>query len=73
MEIGIKVVAENIRTQESRHVNSCFFTMVAVDDNRAPVQVPQLHPSTAAEERRYTEAKARKQLRLELDQVGTPR
>jgi acyl-CoA hydrolase len=32
MEVGIKVVAENIRTKQTRHVNSCFFTMVAVDD-----------------------------------------
>ena len=31
MEIGIKVVAEDIRSQVVRHVNSCFFTMVAVD------------------------------------------
>src|SRR5204863_4814911 len=30
MEVGIKVLAEDIRTQASRHVNSCFFTMVAV-------------------------------------------
>ena len=34
MEIGIKVMAENIRSQQARHVNSCFFTMVAVDDDR---------------------------------------
>ena len=34
MEVGIKVIAEDIRTQASRHVNSCFFTMVAVDDAR---------------------------------------
>ena len=44
MEIGIKVIAEDIRTQAARHVNSCFFTMVAVDDERKPVPVPPLRP-----------------------------
>ena len=34
MEVGIKVVSENIRTQVVRHANSCFFTMGAVDDDR---------------------------------------
>jgi acyl-CoA hydrolase len=29
MEIGIAVVAEEIVTRTVRHVNSCFFTMVA--------------------------------------------
>ena len=42
MEVGIKVVAENIRTQATRHANSCFFTMVAVDDERKPIGVPPL-------------------------------
>ena len=44
MEIGIKVIAENIRSQQKRHVNSCFFTMVAVDDDRKPVAVPPRQP-----------------------------
>ena len=30
MEVGIKVLAEDIQTRQQRHVNSCYFTMVAV-------------------------------------------
>jgi acyl-CoA hydrolase len=66
MEIGIKVVAENIRSQQKRHVNSCFFTMVAVDDQRRPVPVPPLQPAPGDEARRHEEAALRKQLRREL-------
>lgn len=66
MEVGIKVVSENIRTQEKRHVNSCFFTMVAVDDDRYPVAVPTLRPATGDETRRFHEALLRKKLRQEL-------
>jgi acyl-CoA hydrolase len=66
MEVGIKVVAENIRSQQTRHVNSCFFTMVAVDDERRPVAVPPLQPAPGNEARRFDEAVLRKQLRREL-------
>jgi acyl-CoA hydrolase len=68
MEIGIKVIAETITTQEVRHVNSCFFTMVAVDDDRKPVAVPALEPKTPNEIRRHAAAIVRKQLRQELQQ-----
>jgi acyl-CoA hydrolase len=68
MEVGIKVVAENIRSQDKRHVNSCFFTMVAVDDERRPVAVPPLQPAPGDEARRFQEAVLRKQLRQELAQ-----
>jgi len=68
MEVGVKVIAENIRTQEQRHVNSCFFTMVAVDDDRKPVPVPALQPTTPEEIRRQADAQVRKQLRQELQQ-----
>jgi len=67
MEVGIKVVAENIRSQQKRHVNSCFFTMVAVDDDRHPVPVPPLQPTTADGRRRYEQAGLRKKLRQELE------
>lgn len=60
MEIGIKVVAEDIRSKTTRHVNSCFFTMVAVDDALRPVAVTPLTPAPGDEERRYREAALRK-------------
>ena len=66
MEVGIKVVAEEIRSQVVRHVNSCFFTMVAVDENRKPAKVPMLEPETADEKRRWSAAQIRKQLRGEF-------
>lgn len=66
MEIGIKVVAEDIRSQVVRHVNSCFFTMVAVDADKKPVSVPPLQPQTEDEKRRWQAALIRKQLRKEL-------
>jgi acyl-CoA hydrolase len=73
MEIGIKVLAESIRTQEVRHVNSCFFTMVAVGDDKKPVAVRPLQPSTPDELRRFEEAKYRKELRLALDRQHAKR
>jgi acyl-CoA hydrolase len=66
MEVGIKVLAENIRTQEVRHVNSCFFTMVAVDDARKPVAVTPLRPFSPDERRRHAAAEVRKRLRQEF-------
>ena len=67
MEVGIKVIAENIRTQASRHVNSCFFTMVAVDDERKPVPVPPLRPASPEERRRHSAANVRKEMRIEQE------
>lgn len=67
MEIGIKVIAENIRDRVVRHVNSCFFTMVAVDDNQKPVAVPPLEPSTEDDKRRFAAAQVRRELRKETE------
>ena len=67
MEVGIKVITEDIRTQTVRHANSCFFTMVAVDDDRKPCEVKPLVPATAEEIRRSQAAQVRRQLRQELE------
>ena len=67
MEIGIKVVAEDIRKQSVRHANSCFFTMVAVDDDGRTTPVPPLEPTTPDEIRRFAAARLRRQLREEME------
>ena len=67
MEIGIKVLAENVRTQVVRHANSCFFTMIAVGDDGKPAAVPPRVPRTPDERRRFEAALLRKELRRELE------
>ena len=67
MEVGIKVITENIQTQSTRHANSCFFTMVAVDENGRATEVPPLEPSTADEKRRFQAAEIRRELRQEFE------
>jgi acyl-CoA hydrolase len=68
MEIGIRVVAEDIRTQHQRHVMTCYFTMVAVDDDRKPAEIPQLHVETETDMRRWKAAKLRRLLRKEIEE-----
>jgi acyl-CoA hydrolase len=67
MEIGIKVVAEDIRQRSVRHVNSSYFTMVALGDDGKPAQVPTLAPDTPERCRRQAEAEARRAVRRELE------
>ena len=68
MEIGIRVEAEHIRSGKRRHTNSCYFTMVAVDDTGRPVAVPALIPVDAWDRRRYEAAELRRTLRREFAQ-----
>lgn len=64
MEIGIRVEAQNIRTREIRHTNSCYFTMVAVENGR-PVAVPPLEITTERQRCRHRQAQKRKALSLQ--------
>ena len=66
MEIGIKVLAQEIRSQRVRHVNSCFFTMVAVDDDRKPAPVPPLRPFSPDDKRRFEAGKLPKAVRADM-------
>ncbi|WP_060825680.1 acyl-CoA thioesterase [Sulfurospirillum cavolei] len=64
MEVGIKVIAENIQQGIATHTNSCFFTMVAVDDKGRPTPVPPLIPETDVQKRRFHDARRRRDIRL---------
>jgi acyl-CoA hydrolase len=66
MEVGIRVEAENIRAGTIRHTNSCYFTMVAVDDEGRPVEVPPLTIETPIEMSRNRAAELRRQRRREI-------
>lgn len=68
MEVGVKVIAENIRDRSCRHTNTCYFTMVAVDDEHKPVPVPKVEPKTREEKRWYRGAELRRELRREFEQ-----
>ena len=68
MEVGVKVMTENIREHTTRHTNTSYLTMVAMDENRRPCAVPSLATATPDEIRRRTAALVRRQLRREFDQ-----
>lgn len=66
MEIGIRVEAENIRVGTMRHTNSCYFTMVAVDEAGKPAEIPELRVLNAVDARRHRAAELRRKLRRDF-------
>ena len=70
MEVGIKVVTEDIRKHHVKHTNTCYFTMVAMGEDGNPVKVPPLELETDDEKRRYANAKKRKELMIESSKIG---
>ncbi len=66
MEVGIRVQAENIRSGQRCHTNSCYFTMVAVDDAGRPVRAPELVPTTPINIRRHKAAQLHRTPRREF-------
>ncbi len=65
MEVGIKVVAEDIQNRSVRHTNSCYFTMVAFADGQ-PQPVPPLVIEDENHAKRQREGLLRKQMRETL-------
>lgn len=66
MEVGVKVIAENLQTQESRHTNSCYFTMVAKDEHGNTQELPPLEVISEVEKKLFEAAQLRNTLRKEI-------
>jgi acyl-CoA hydrolase len=64
MEVGVRVESENIRSGEVMHTSTAYLTMVALDEEGRPSEVPQLAAETPDEQRRAREAQLRRDNRL---------
>jgi uncharacterized protein (TIGR00369 family) len=66
MEVGVKVVAENLLTGVRRHTNTCYLTFVAIDSEHRPARVPRLELVDDDARRRFEEGELRRKTRLTL-------
>lgn len=65
LEVGVRVEAENPITGEITHTNSAYAVYVALDDSGKPCSVPPLILESDEDRRRWEEAEARQQIRLQ--------
>ncbi|WP_374756483.1 acyl-CoA thioesterase [Dyadobacter sediminis] len=61
--IGIRVIAENVRTGIQRHTNTSYVTMVAKGSDDKPALVPELLLENEEDARRFLEAIKRRELK----------
>jgi acyl-CoA hydrolase len=74
MEVGVRVDAEQPRDGLARHTNTAYLTMVALDDDGRPTEVPPLEALSPDEQRREREAQTRRRNRLaERDELQRDR
>jgi acyl-CoA hydrolase len=64
MEVGVRVESEVVHTGERAHTSTAYLTMVALDEDGRPTEVPPISPETPDEERREREAQLRRDNRL---------
>ena len=65
--VGIKVTSENVKTNEVKHTNNSYFTMVAKGEDGRPAKVPELILEDISEMRRFVEAIKRREVKKEAN------
>jgi len=66
LEVGVKVVTEDLMTGACVHTCSAYLTFVALGESGAATPVPPVIPESEEEKRRYREAGERREYRLAL-------
>jgi acyl-CoA hydrolase len=66
MEVGVKVMVEDLMTGRKQHTCSAFLTFVALDARGKPVAIQPVVPETEEERQRYREAGERHEYRLAM-------
>jgi acyl-CoA hydrolase len=66
MEVGVKVLVEDLITGELKHTSSAYLTFVALDKEGNSTLIPPVIPETDTEKRRYEAAGQRREYRLAL-------
>jgi acyl-CoA hydrolase len=66
MEVGVRVMVEDLLTGVRQHTSSAYLTFVALDNDGKPMQIPPVIPETPDEIRRFKEAGERREYRLAL-------
>lgn len=76
MEVGVRVEAERLHEPDAgvRHTSTAYVTMVALDDDGRPDEIPPLEVDGADETRRQRDAQTRRRNRLaERDEIRRAR
>ena len=73
MEVGVKVMAEDLMTGRQLHTCSAYLTFVALDDARQATPIVAVITETEEEQRRYRDAGERREYRLALRNRAAPR
>lgn len=63
LEVGVKISAEGFRNLEEKNILSAYFTFVALDHEKLPLEIPPVFPETEDEKRRFREAEIRRMQR----------
>lgn len=69
MIIGIRVDSLKPKSGDTKHTNSCYFTMVAKNEDGSLMSVPQLILETEEDVRRFYDGRILKKMRRQITEV----